>query len=329
MELKLDKTITDMNNYSDSQIDEDANSENFYEISSFGAYDYNTISYYLDDELYFYPTGFKQILRYPGQNSYGLCDLSEKLFNTVGFYYSEIIKITSGLDLIHIVSPLAGKKDGVKSKEEYHDFIDDVGINSVADDMLIDTYKYGVYFGYLDYKTIDGKRKDHRIVSLNPKYIKILGNDGKTITIAIDLFSVVGKNKESLFPPSLRRVITRAKNRVIKDNKLTIAGGSLNDDNLLYFKNQYVKIDINRTVVVLNGDTKRATWGQVPFLKAIDYIITYEKLEPRKRKAIDTGSKKVISETLPGTEKKSAGSRVKTVKLGKSASSEQHENLKK
>ena len=258
-----------------------------------------------------------------------MCELAERLFNTNGFYSNEIIKLTSGVDLVHLVSPLTIGEEAVEAKEEYYDFITEIDVDAVAEDMLFDTQKYGVFAGYLEYdkNRRTGNIVNPRIISLPPKYIKIFGNDGRTIGIAIDLYQVMSKDKQSLFPKSLRKRITAATN--IKKNSTNVTkDGVNNDEKFEQYKNQYVKIDPSRTTVVINGDNRRATWGQIPLIKALDQISTDLRVEDRIAKAVKTGGKNIVTQVLPGNDSKGVGIRSKSVKLGKKASSEQHTNLK-
>ena len=137
----------------------------------------------------------------------------------------------------------------------------------------------------------------------------------------------MSKDKQSLFPKSLRKRITAATN--IKKNSTNVTkDGVNNDEKFEQYKNQYVKIDPSRTTVVINGDNRRATWGQIPLIKALDQISTDLRVEDRIAKAVKTGGKNIVTQVLPGNDSKGVGIRSKSVKLGKKASSEQHANLK-
>ena len=310
----------------DNSLDEEVINLNLYEDISRG---YDTISYYLDDGVYYDPVGFKNVIRHPGDNSYALCELAERLFNTNGFYSNEIIRSISGVDLVHIISPLKTGKEATDAKEEYYDFTTEIGIDAAADDMLLDTQKFGVYFGYLEYNRSrkDKKLINPRIISLPPKYIKIFGNNGKTVGIAIDLYQVISKDKQSLFPKSLRTRITAAIGRV-KNNTKIKADDVFNDDKFYQYKDQYVKINSDRTIVVINGNNRRSTWGQIPLINTLDQISNDLRVEERIAKAIKTGGKNVVTQVMPGNDSKGVGIRSKTVTLSKQASTEQHKNLK-
>ena len=306
----------------------DVNSvEGYVEENTLGFYDYGTISYYIDNSLYYDINAFKNVIRNPGSNSHALCTLAERVYNENGFYSNEINKMVANTNIVYIISPLKNDKPTYKLKEEFIDFNNNVEINSVALDMLIETKKYGVYFGYLEYGR--NRDKEQRILRLPPKYIKILANDGISPIIGIDLYSVSTNDRKNLFPASLRTKIDAAIKKLAARKKTSVESDEVyNSENIEFLKNQYLKIDKRRTIVVINGDTRSASWGQIELLKALDQIATDLKIEDKIKDGVGRGDRNILAEVLPGNDQKSAGVRIKNVSLSKKAASEQHANVK-
>ena len=321
------KDISEFNFDAVGPLDDDKiniNHINNAELSSTGYYE--SISYFIDNSLYYDPTAFRGVIRNPGSNSYALCTLAEGLYNENGFYSNEINKVVSNTGIVNIVSPLKEGEEAYKAKEEFIEFNNEVEIDFVALDMLFDTQKFGVYFGYLEYSR---DKKNKRILRLPPKYIKIFGNDGISPIIGISLYSVLTKDKINLFPVSLRARINSAFKRIVKKEKGNIKSDEVyNSENFEYVKNQYLKIDKRRTTVVINGDTRSAEWGQIPLIKALDQITTNLKVEDKIRTAVAKGDRNILVDVLPGNDQKAANVRMKNVSLGKKGATEQHTAVK-
>lgn len=302
--------------------------EGYVEKNTLGFYDYGTISYYIDNSLYYDINAFKGAIRNPGDNSHALCVLAERVYNENGFYSNEINKMVANTNIVYIINPLKNDEKTYKLKEEFIDFNNNVEINSVAIDMLIETKKYGVYFGYLEYGR--NREAQQRVLRLPPKYIKILANDGISPIIGVDLYSVSTNDRKNLFPASLRvkidtaikRIVTKKSGNNIKPDEV------YNSENIQFLKNQYLKIDKKRTTVVINGDTRSAGWGQIELLKALDQIATDLKIEDKIMDAVGKGDRNILAEVLPGNDQKSANVRIKNVSLSKDGASEQHANVK-
>ena len=288
---------------------------------------YESISYFIDNSLYYDPTAFRGVIRNPGDNSYALCALAEGLYNENGFYSNEINRIVSNTGIVHIISPLKGDDESAhKFKEEFIDFNNEVELDFVALDMLFDTQKFGVYFGYLEYSR---DKKDKRVLRLPPKYMKIFGNDGVSPIIGINLYTVSTKDKINLFPASLRAKIKSAQKRIIKKGTGNLKNDEVyNSEDFEYLKNQFLKIDKRRSIAVINGDTRSVDWGQIPLIKSLDQIATNLKIEDKIREAVRKGDRNVLVDVLPGNDQKAANVRMKNVSLGKKAASEQHTAVK-
>lgn len=301
------------------------NSSDYIEENAFNFYE--SISYFIDNSLYYDPSAFKGIIRNPGDNSYALCSLAEGLYNENGFYSNEINRIVSNTGIVHIVSPLKGDDDTThKFKEDFVEFNNDVELDFVALDMLFDTQKFGVYFGYLEYSR---DKANKRVLRLPPKYIKIFGNDGISPIIGINLYTVATKDKINLFPSSLRAKIKAAQKKVIKKRDKNLTKDEVyNSEDFEYLKNQYLKIDKRRSIVVINGDTRSVDWGQIPLIKSLGQIATNLKIEDKIKDAVDKGDRNILVDTLPGNDQKAANVRMKNVSLGKKGSSEQHAAVK-
>lgn len=301
------------------------NSSDVVEENAFSYYE--SISYFIDNSLYYDPTAFRGVIRNPGDNSYALCTLAEGLYNENGFYSNEINKIVSNTGIVHIVSPLDGSDEGAhKFKKDFISFNNEVELDFVALDMLFDTQKFGVYFGYLEYNR---DKTTQRILRLPPKYIKIFGNDGISPIIGINLYTVVTKDKINLFPASLRAKIKAAQKRAVtKKNENLKSDEVYNSENFEYLKNQYLKIDKKRSIAIINGDTRSVDWGQIPLIKSLSQIATNLKIEEQIKEAVNRGDRNVLVDVLPGNDQKAANVRVKNVSLNKKSSAEQHAAVK-
>jgi len=297
--------------------------------NGFGYLNTAPIVYNYNGEDYFNYTSLVGYLNNPGSNSYGVCVLAEKVFNIMGFYSGEINRMASGIGKVPIINITDKNKmiDGIKLKDDFYKFNEDVVLSSVEYDMLVLSQKFGVYFGYLDYKTRGSNKK--RIFNLPAKYMKIIGTDGKTPLVAINLYNVVTKEKINLFPPTIRSQINK-KIKGLKSKSTDYIDGdeSANSEEYFYLKDRYLRIDKSRTITVINGDAKSSSWGQIQLIKAIKQIYTDMNIQNKIKDSISAGDKNILVNILPGNNQQSPTSRTKTNSLGSKGADAQHENVK-
>lgn len=292
------KKVNNASNNQDKNVTHEYNSyySNVVYHNSYGSY--NLYDYYTPDTL-------RSIVKDPMANNETLRDVSWRLFAMDGTYANTVLYMDSLPTLSHVVVTHGkSKTKKKKNKEAMENTLRAIKDKEIIRDIMFKGMVDGISFGYFetnqrnlsnakgmnDYDVrsiveINNTEYNISIISLNPKYTKIIGIKNGTYVIAFDLNYFVNSDGEPL------------QNKLRKYPKeIRDAWNNRNRDMPGW---NWVVLDYNRTIVFKINSARSEPWGRPLCLQAISDILYSQKFVDTKRNVLDKINNKIVYQTLP------------------------------